>query len=68
MALAAARGLDLQEYVQLLLEEFVPMRDTTKLSREERAQAWRESVLGLPRTAPLSDEAISRESLYAVRG
>ena len=26
-----------------------------------RAQAWREAARGLPHTAPLSDEAISRE-------
>jgi len=34
----------------------------------ERAAAWRESTRGLPRTPPLSDDAISRESTYGDRG
>lgn len=34
----------------------------------ERAEAWRKSAQGLPRTAPLSDEAISRESIYGDHG
>jgi hypothetical protein len=34
----------------------------------ERATRWRESVAGLPDTKPLSDEAISRESIYAEHG
>jgi len=38
------------------------------LSPAERATFWRESVEGLPDTAPLSDEAISRESIYSARG
>lgn len=37
-------------------------------SPAERAAAWRESVKGLPQTEPLSDEAISRESMYSDRG
>lgn len=38
------------------------------LSASERAAVWREGAKNLPRTEPLSDEAISRESLYAGRG
>jgi hypothetical protein len=34
---------------------------------EERVKLWRD-VSGLPDTEPLSDEAISRESIYAERG
>jgi hypothetical protein len=37
-------------------------------SPAERAALWRASVTGLPDTAPLSDEAISRESIYSARG
>ena len=33
-----------------------------------RAAAWRELVSGLPYTPPLSDAAISRESIYDARG
>jgi hypothetical protein len=66
-ALAKARGLDLPEYLQLLLEEQVSVR-TTGLSPAERAAAWRASVEGLPLLPPLSDAAISRESIYGPRG
>jgi len=34
------------------------------LSPAERAAAWRESTRGLPHTPPLSDDAISRDSIY----
>jgi hypothetical protein len=37
-------------------------------SPAERAAAWREAVKDLPRTKPLSDEAISREMIYSGRG
>jgi hypothetical protein len=65
---AAAEGISLPEYVaRLLLEQIAP--DTTgTLSPAERAAAWREAATGLPRTPPLSDEAISRESIYADLG
>ena len=38
------------------------------LSPEQRAALWREGAKGLPLTEPLSDEAISRESIYSERG
>jgi hypothetical protein len=66
-ALAKARGLDLPEYLQLLLEEQVSVR-TAGPSPAERAAAWRASVEGLPLLPPLSDAAISRESIYDPRG
>jgi hypothetical protein len=65
-ALAAARGVGLPEYVQHLLEEQVSVR--ADLSPAERAAAWRASVKGLPLRPPLSDAAISRDSIYDVRG
>jgi hypothetical protein len=64
--LAAKQGVSLAQYVRRLLEERVPGRP--QLSPTERATAWRESVKGLPHTAPLSDESISRESIYDTRG
>jgi hypothetical protein len=67
-ALAARQGLSLPEYLRHLLEEQVPLRAGTALSPSERAAAWRASVKDLPHTPPLSDEAISRESLYDARG
>ena len=66
-ALAEARGLALPEYLQHLLEEQVSGR-AAGLSPAERAAAWRASVEGLPLVPPLSDAAISRESIYGVRG
>jgi hypothetical protein len=68
MALADAQGLPLAEYVQHLLREQVPVRPGAAVSPSERAALWRASVKGLPHTSPLSDEAISRESIYGDRG
>jgi len=67
-AQAAAQGASLPEYVARLLMEQVAPEATRKLSPAERAAAWREAAKGLPRTPPLSDEAISRESIYGDRG
>jgi hypothetical protein len=60
-ARAAAEGISVPEYVAWL-EQVSP------LSTAERAAAWRQAATGLPRTPPLSDEAISRESIYCDRG
>jgi Arc/MetJ-type ribon-helix-helix transcriptional regulator len=38
------------------------------LTPSERAAAWREAARSLPHTPPLSDEAISRETIYEPRG
>jgi hypothetical protein len=66
-ALAAAHGLALPQYVQRVLENQVtPGRAT--MSPAERAAAWRASTAGLPLRPPLSDEAISRASIYDSRG
>ena len=67
-ALAAARGVTLQVYLQHLLEEQIPARIILPMSPAERGAAWRESAKKFPHTPPLSDEAISRENLYAERG
>ena len=66
---AADRGLSLREYVRSLLEADVeaPVRKP-RLSKEERLAIWRDFAKDLPHSEPLSDEAISRESLYAERG
>jgi hypothetical protein len=67
-AQAEAQGLLLPQYLQGLLRQQVPVRAGAALSPSERAALWRESVRGLPHTPPLSDEAISRESIYGDRG
>lgn len=68
IAQAEAQGLALPQYVQRLLLERFPSGVSTPLSAAGRASAWRESVKGLPHTPPLSDEAISRDSIYGNRG
>jgi len=67
-AQARAQGLDLPQYVERVLREQVQPRAGAALSPAERAEAWRQSTRGLPHTPPLSDEAISRESIYGDRG
>jgi hypothetical protein len=66
-ALAAAQGLALPQYVQHLLEEQIFVR-LEPLSPAERAAASRASVARLPIRPPLSDTAISRDSIYDARG
>jgi hypothetical protein len=67
-AIAEAQGISLPEYLRHLFEERVYAATGRPLSPAERATAWRDSVRGLPDTPPLSDEAISRESIYSARG
>ena len=65
---ARAHGLDLTQYLEQLLKEQAPNRAVQQRSPVECANAWRDFSLGLPDTPPLSDEAISRESIYGDRG
>ena len=67
-ALAAARDVSLQVYLQHLLEEQIPVHIALQMSPAERGAAWRESAKKFPHTPPLSDEAVSRKSFYDARG
>jgi hypothetical protein len=67
-AIAAEQGVSLSHFVRRVLEERIPRETPVALTPAERARVWRDSVRGLPPTKPLSDDAISRESLYAARG
>src|SRR5262245_24983497 len=62
---AAARGTPLAEHLRRLLVAHASGSGARETS-EERVKLWRD-VSGLPDTKPLSDEAISRESIYAER-
>jgi predicted DNA-binding protein len=42
----------------------VPGQDVRKERGQHRATAWLDAVKRFPHTPPLSDEAISRESIY----
>ena len=66
---AQAQGMPFDEYLRHVLGEQagVPVR-TKRLSPEERADYWQRTAGGLRDTAPLSDNAISRESIYSGRG
>jgi len=63
LALADASGLSLEQYIQAMVENRV--RPRSLMSPKERADAWVESAGRFPDTPPLSDDAISRESMYA---
>lgn len=65
-ALAAEQGVSLEQYVSRLIEGQVPGQPP--LSPAQRATFWRDAANGLPHTPPLSDDAISRESVYDARG
>jgi hypothetical protein len=68
VAQGRAQGLDLPQYVEHVLREHVLRRPDVGPSPAERAEAWRQSTRGLPNTPPLSDDAVSRESIYGNRG
>ena len=71
IGLAQASGVSVEDFFQQMVEEKLAEANaaaTGSLSPAERAKAWRESVQGLPDSAPLSDEAVSRESIYSQRG
>ncbi len=62
-AQARAKGVSVAEYVESLLEQFAP--SAQEMTPEQRADALQEWAKGFPQVAPLSDEAVSRESLYS---
>jgi hypothetical protein len=68
VAQARDHGLELPQYLEALLRGQVSPRADSVLSPAERAAAWRESTRDLPHTPPLSDDAISRESIYGDDG
>ena len=68
---AAARGVSVESLLQSVIEidEKVEEESKQKLTPQERAKIWREwvdshSYITAP---PLSDYAVSRESIYAER-
>ena len=67
-ALAEARGLSLSEYLQEIATREAAGRQTeAPATGEERAKAFIEWADSFPDTPPLSDEAISRASMYLDR-
>jgi len=65
---AAALGLSLDEHLRQVLEERATIPRGKPMTPEERARYWRDTAGGLRGTKPLTEEALSRESIYAERG
>jgi hypothetical protein len=66
-ARALRTGLPLNQYLQHLLEQQVPGQPAESvMTPEERATSFQNWAVNFPsnRTAPLSDDAISREAFY----
>ena len=67
-ALAHAAGMSLEEYLLAMVEGNVLSQAPKALSPEERATAFEAWSAGHRHTPPLSDYAVSRESMYEDRG
>ncbi len=66
-AQAQKKGVPVIQYVQRILEQHVPgLSLESALTPEQRAKAFDDWAEDFPyrRSTPLSDDAISRESLY----
>lgn len=66
-AQAKKKGVPVSQYVQRILEQHVPAQPVeSSMTPEQRAKACDDWAENFPyrRNKPLSDDAISRESLY----
>jgi hypothetical protein len=68
LARARARGVSPDEYVREVIEKEIGVSKGRELTPEERADAFIQWADSFPDGPPLSDEAISRESMYPDRG
>lgn len=68
VALAAEQGISLAHYVRRLVEQQVAVPPKPTLSPAERVALWLDAAKRVPETPTLSDEAMSRESIYDSRG
>ncbi|MCI0487675.1 MAG: hypothetical protein L0229_13870 [Blastocatellia bacterium] len=67
-AQAEARGISVDDYLRSLLKDKAASEEEVPLSPLDRARLWREWVDNHSITAtPLSDYALTRESIYAER-
>jgi hypothetical protein len=67
LAQAQASGMSVEEYVLLVVEGTVLSAVGRRLSPEERAAAFEAWSAGHRPTPPLSEDAVSRESMYEGR-
>jgi hypothetical protein len=69
-ALAKQSGLSVEDYLEKKVEEMISTSEPTPAKTpEERVRLWREFLNRHDdiKAPPLSDEAISRESIYSER-
>jgi hypothetical protein len=64
---AQANGMTLEEYLLSLVEGAVLLKAQETSTAEERAAAFEAWSAGHRPTPPLSDDAVSRESIYRGR-
>ena len=67
-ARAREHGLSLGAFITGILKNAATGGTRAFVSPASRAAAWREAAKGVPRTPPLPDEAIGRDTIYAERG
>ena len=67
LAQAQAAGMSVEQYVVSVVEGIVLPAVKSRLSPEERAAAFEAWSTGHRPTSPLSDYAVSRESMYEGR-
>jgi len=67
LARAQERGLTLDQYLNDLVKREAGIVDSRQLSGKERAEAFVEWAKSHRATPPLSDEAISRSTMYPDR-
>jgi len=67
VAQAQARGMSLEEYLLAMMEEASLVKTLESASAEERAAAFEAWSAGHRSTEPLSDFAVSRDSIYEPR-
>ena len=65
--LAKQRGLTVSEYIQEIVDREGAIAAATVLSGQEKAAAFLEWAESFPETPLLSDDAISRASMYPDR-
>ncbi|HWC98565.1 MAG TPA: hypothetical protein VG456_17515 [Candidatus Sulfopaludibacter sp.] len=67
LALAHAAGMSVEEYLLAMVEGTVVSRSPKTLRPDERAAAFEAWSAGHRFTPPLSDHAVSRQSMYEDR-
>ena len=68
LSLAHKRGVSVEEYLRAMVEDTVLSGASRVLAPEDKVALWRQTARSFSHTPALSDEATSRDSMYADRG